>query len=254
MKQIHIWKEDTVETDYTATTSIVLELPNKTRKSIWYRIPVGYASQLTSSMDSFVVATIYVGMTVGADLRIHGEVSPSLLQNIEMFQTIWKCWRPEAYPHKVQIIADTERELPIATNLDRDIMAFSGGVDSSFTAFSHFHKLRGRLNRNIKAGVLIQSSVPPFASDDLFKPPYENLAAMLANLGLELIPMMTNAYSALRPNRLRDHFIPVAISCLMLFQGKYRAGLLASSEPYEALVTPWSTHPLTDPLLIQQLF
>ncbi|MES1021817.1 hypothetical protein ABN584_02790 [Gloeocapsa sp. BRSZ] len=252
--QIHIWREDTVEADNIVTTSVILELPNQTRKSIWYRMPAAYASQITNSMDPFVVATIYVGMTTAADLRIHGEVSPSLIQNLEEFQTIWKCWRPEAYPHKVQIIADTEREQSTATNFSGDIMAFSGGVDSSFTALSHIHKVRGGLNRDIKAGVLIQSSVPPFTSNDLFKPPYVNLAAMLANFGVELIPMMTNAYNALRPNKLRDHFTPVAISCLMLLQGTYRAGLLASTEPYEALVTPWGSHPLTDRLLSSNSF
>ncbi|MUL35822.1 hypothetical protein BWI75_05510 [Gloeocapsopsis sp. AAB1 = 1H9] len=217
-------------------------------------MPAEYASQITSSMDPFVVAAIYVGMTTGADLRIHGEVSPSLIQNLEEFQTIWKCWRPKIYTNKIQIIADIEREQLIAKDVAGDVMAFSGGVDSSFTAFSHIHKLRGRLNRNIKAGVLIQSSVPPFASNDLFKHPYNNLAVMLANFGVNLIPMTTNAYKDLRSNRLRDHFTPVAISCLMLFQGTYRAGLLASTEPYDALVTPWVTHPLTDPLLSSNSF
>ena len=40
----------------------------------------------------------------------------------------------------------------------------------------------------------------------------------------------------------------------MLFQGIYRAGLFASSEPYQALVSPWGAHPLTDRLLSSNSF
>jgi len=253
MSQIHLWKEEAVEADGTVTTSVTIESPDQTRNSLWYRVPAAYSSQLTSGMDPFVVATIYVCMAAGANLRVHGQVSPSLLRNLEEFQTIWQCWRPEAYK-KIAIIADSEQEQLKAPDSAGDIMAFSGGVDSSFTALSHIAGSRGVLNRQIKAGVLIQSSVPPFESKELFKPPYEKLAIMLAKLGVKLIPITTNAYSTFRPNKLRDHFTPVAVSCLMLFQKTYGTGLYASSEPYEALVTPWGSHPLTDPLLSSNSF
>lgn len=260
--QIHLWREEIVEADNIVTTNVTIEIPHQTRKSLWYRLPAEYSSQITSSIDPFVVATIFTGMATGLDLRVHGEVSPSLLRNLEEFQTIWKCWRPEAY-EKIEIIADIEREQPRSEDSAGDIMAFSGGVDSSFTALSHITGSRGGLNRQVKAGVLIQSSAPPFAANDLFKPPYKNLAAMLAKFGIKLIPIVTNAYDTFHPNnfprlsnsrKLQDHFTPVTISCLMLFQETYRVGLLASSEPYEALVTPWSSHPLTDPLLSSNSF
>lgn len=255
--QIHLWREEIVEADNIVTTSVAIEIPHQTRKSLWYRLPAEYSSQITSSIDPFVVATIFIGMTAGVDLRVHGEVSPSLLRNLEEFQTIWKCWRPEVYK-KIEIIADVEREQPRSEDSAGNIMAFSGGVDSSFTALSHITGSRSGLNRQIKAGVLIQSS-----SNDLFKPPYKKLAAMLANFGIKLIPIVTNAYDTFHPNnfprlsnlrKLQDHFTPVTISCLMLFQETYRVGLLASSEPYQALVTPWSSHPLTDPLLSSNSF
>jgi len=249
--QIHLWREEAAEVDGSVTTSVTLEGPALGQRRLWYRLPAEYGTRLTSSLDPFVVAMIFVGMLKGTELHVHGEVSPSLLRNLEAFQTIWTCWRPESYT-KIEIIADTEREQPRAEDSAGDIMAFSGGIDSSFTAFSHASGSRGRLNRQIKAGLFMQK--------ELFEPPYKELTVMLTSLGIELIPVVTNASIDFKPNNIRgnpvllDHFVPVAISCLMLFQGTYRAGLFASSEPYQALVTPWSTHPLTDPLLSSDSF
>jgi len=64
-------------------------------------------------------------MRTSADMVIHGEISPSLLRNLEEFQDAWHCWLPEQY-RKINITADVEKEsskhtIPLA------IMAFSGG-------------------------------------------------------------------------------------------------------------------------------
>jgi hypothetical protein len=249
-KRIDLWREETAEVDGSISTSVKLEGSGLPKSHLWYRVPAEYGSRLTSSLDPFVVATIFMAMLRGTDLRVHGEVSPSLLRNLEAFQLIWTRWRPTSYT-KIEIIADAEREQPRAEESAGDIVAFSGGIDSSFTAFSHTSGGRGRLNRTIKSGMLMQK--------ELFKPPYQDLKAMLSSLGIELIPVATNA-DDFKPNNIPgnplplDHFVPITISCLMLFQGTYRAGLFASSEPYQALVTPWSTHPLTDPLLSSDSF
>ena len=248
---MHIWKEDLIETDGLVTVNITIEKPNKNKIQNWYRLPTQYSTWLTSSMDPFTVRVLFLAMKEKANLYVHGEVSPSLLKNLEEFQQIWQCWQPKRYK-KIDIIADTEKEQPLLDDSAGDIVAFSGGVDSCFTAFRHATNKCGRLNRDLKTAVMIHGFDIPLDKKDIFDWSFENSKKMLDSLGIELIPLTTSFQNSnLDPH---DYFATAAASCLMLFQGKFRAGLLASTEPYQALVTPWGTHPLTDPLLSSNSF
>ncbi|MCG8365248.1 MAG: hypothetical protein MJA27_18200 [Pseudanabaenales cyanobacterium] len=248
---IHLWREEAVKVGGTVTTNLTIEGYDQSRTNLWYRVPAEYAAQITSSMDPFVIATLFLAMKRGANLHVNGEVSPSLLHNLEEFQAIWSCWKPEVYK-KIKITAELEREQPKAEDSAGDIVAFSGGVDSCFTAFRHTAQKCGRLNRQIKAAVMFHGFDIPLERQDVFDWSCESSKRMLDSLGIKLIPMATN-FSTLRL-LMNDVFGAAAASCLMLFQGIYRAGLFASSEPYQALVSPWGTHPLTDRLLSSNSF
>ncbi len=138
---IHLWQEQVFEVDGLITASVTIETPNRTQNCLWYRVQAKHKSLLTSSCDPFVVATIFMAMKQGADVVVHGEVSPSLLQNLAEFQAAWVCWRPEYY-RQIEISVEVEREQTPTDRLSRAISTFSGGVDSCFTAFRHTKKLR----------------------------------------------------------------------------------------------------------------
>ena len=78
------------------------------------------------------VALLFTAMRLGTDLHVHAELSPSLLRNLEEFQSVWVCWRPAHYA-KVEFSADVERDATVDDS-DDALTLFSGGVDSSFTA------------------------------------------------------------------------------------------------------------------------
>ncbi|MGH7844652.1 MAG: O-methyltransferase, partial [Candidatus Binatia bacterium] len=185
------------------------------------------------------------------DLTIHGEVSPSLLRNLEEFQVAWNCWLPEQYA-RIEITADCEREEP-EINLPNDaVAAFSGGVDSAFTIFRHRKGLCGRLRRDVRAAIMIQGFDIPLNQAYMFQRALNRSERILASLGVELIPVSTN----LRELGLNwGHSFGAAMAaCLTLFKGGYRAGLLGSSEPYCSLVLPWGSNPVTDSLLSSDSF
>lgn len=149
MPQIHIWQEERVKINDSITVSATIEIPNQGRNSLWFRVQAEHSSLLTQSCDSFVVAMIFLAMSQGTDVLVHGEVSPSLLQNLEEFQAVWSCWRPKHY-QQVEITVDIEREHSVVNRPKRAISAFSGGLDSCFSAFRHSRGKCGRSQRPAK--------------------------------------------------------------------------------------------------------
>ncbi|WP_375515647.1 hypothetical protein [uncultured Nostoc sp.] len=136
----------------------------------------------------------------------------------------------------------------------RAISAFSGGLDSCFTAFRHSRGKCGRSQRPLEAGLMVHGFDIPLFEQESFDRAVQKSKLTLASLGLELIPMATN-FRDFKQNWEDTHGIAVA-SCLMLLQGGYSIGLIPSSDPYHAvdLSWGWGSNPLTDPLLSSSTF
>ena len=250
MQHTHLWQEEATQAGGFTTLSVTIEPPNQTPSRLWYRVPLEYSSLLTKSCDPFVVATIFLAMQQSTNLVVHGDVSPSLLQNLAEFQAAWSCWCPQRY-QQVEITADVEREQPKAST-NQAIAAFSGGVDGCFTVWRHRMGRCGRWQRNIQAGLMVCGFDIPLAQEDVFHRAAQKSKAMLSSLGVELIPIATN-FRELEQD-WEDAFGTGIVSCLMLFQGGYTAGLIGSSDPYHALNLPYGSNPITDPLLSSQSF
>ena len=90
--KIHLWIEDVVDKDDSTVIGATIEKPNQKRDALWYKVPCKYRHLLTKSCDPFVVGTIFIAMRESLDIIVHGEVSPSLLRNIDEFQEAWMCW------------------------------------------------------------------------------------------------------------------------------------------------------------------
>ncbi|MFB8791396.1 MAG: hypothetical protein U7123_21810 [Potamolinea sp.] len=250
MPPIHIWQEEASEINGFITVSVTIEQPNQTKSHLWYRLPSQYTSLLTNSCDPFVVATIFLAMQQGTDLIVHGEVSPSLLQNLAEFQAAWHCWRPQLY-QQIEITADVEREQD-KIDSDQAIAAFSGGVDASFTMWRHRMKRCSRWQRNIQAGLIIHGFDIPLTQQEIFNRAFHKSREMLTSLDVELIPIATNFREL--PQDWEDAFGTAIASCLMLLQGGYNTGLIGSSDPYHSLNLPYGSNPITDSLLSSNTF
>ena len=247
----HLWPEEMLETNGSIIAAATIENPGGERTRLWYSLPAEHSSALTRACDPFVVGTLFKAMRESTDLIVHGEVSPSLLQNLEEFQAAWASWRPDRYT-KIEVVADIEREQPRSSNANTAIAAFSGGVDSSFTVFRHRTARCGRLKRVLQAGVMALWSHSPHDRNDALDHAAERSAKMLASLDMELIRLGTN-FRELGDYWQDAHGAAIA-ACLMLLQGGYGAGLVASTEPYRSLVLPFGSNPVTDWLMSSDTF
>lgn len=253
MARTHLWQEQVVENNGTVTVGVTIETPDRERNVLWYWVQAEHSTLLTKNCDPFVVATIFLAMSQGTDILVHGEVSPSLLQNLQEFQAVWSCWRPKQY-RQVEITADIEQEHSVTNRLERAISAFSGGLDSCFTAFRHSQGKCGRSQRPLQAGLMVHGLDIPLSMPESFDRAMQKSQLALSSLGLELIPMATN-FRNFKQNWEDAHGVAVA-SCLMLLQGGYSMGLIPSSDPYHAIDLSWGfgSNPLTDPLLSSKTF
>jgi len=247
----HLWPEEPLDANGSTIAAVTIESPQGERTRLWYSVPVQHGSALTKACDPFVVATLFRAMRESTDLIVHGQASPSLLQNLEEFQAAWVSWRPDRYT-KVEIVADAEREHPKAGDSQAAIAAFSGGVDSSFTVFRHRTGRCGRLKRTLRTGVMALWRRDTQDSNDALDRAAEKSAKMLASLDMELIRLGTN-FRELGDSWEDAHGAAIA-ACLMLFQGRYATGLIASTEPYRNLVLPFGSNPVTDRLMSSDAF
>lgn len=251
MSQTHLWVEQIVDANGITTASATIEIPNQPKTNLWYRVPSQYGSLLTQSGDPFVVAMLLMSMYQRTDLVVHGEVSPSLLQNLTEFQLAWSRWRPEKYK-QIEIIADVEREQPKA-GTGKAISTFSGGVDSCFTVLQHRQAKCGKLQRNLQAGLMVHGFDIPLAQKDIFDSAAAKSRKLLDSLGVDLVPMATNFKEDIKLN-WQDSVAIAMGSCMMMLQNGYEQGLIASTFPYQALVLPLGSNPLTDRLLSSNAF
>lgn len=251
MHQSHLWPEKLVETDDLITISVTIELANGTRNLLWYRLPLQYRNCLTISCDSFVIATIFLWMSQGVDVLVHGEVSPSLLRNLEEFQAVWSSWKPQNY-QRIEIKVEREKEQAPAKSKELALATFSGGVDSCFTVFRHHQGLCGRQKRELKAGLMVHGFDIPL-EDLAFSQAVAKSKILLESLNMQCIPMATNFRQVIKLD-WEDTFGTAIASCLHIFKGGYTTGVIASSHAYQTLNFIYGSNPFTDSLLSSKYF
>ncbi len=218
---------------------------------LWYRIEEKLKEALAVNADPFVLGTIHLAMQTGEDVLVRGEVSPSLLQNLEVLQQAWSTWKPNKY-RQVEIRATTEAE-PNLPPRHATISSFSGGVDSSFTAFRHARGATTRFPFPLRASVMVHGFDIPLEEEEGYRRASAKAERQLGTLGLTLHRVATNFRQL--PVDWVDSFGAAVASVLTLFQGGFDTGLLPSGIPfaaYRSLVE--GSNPITDPLLSSAAF
>jgi hypothetical protein len=189
-RELHVWPEEPREADGAVTLSARVEGPEGVLDPLWFRLPARFAPRGAPSAEPFVASLVFRAMEHGAELVVHGAVSPSLLANLEEFQQVWSAWRPDLF-RRVEIRADVEKEpAPAAGN--GAVCAFTGGVDSAYTVWRHHAGLAGRGRRKIEAAAFVHGFDVPLSQPEAFARAAGRAQATLESVGLELIQVATN--------------------------------------------------------------
>jgi len=211
---------------------------------LWFECDPRWRHAMTRRADPFLLASLPRAMNDGADLRITGAAVDSvLLDHLDEYQRAWRSWRPE----HLQVINILAEETTVRSDPGRPaVAAFSGGVDSSYTVFRHCIEPDGRRNRELGAVVISSGLDIPVNDRDGYRNAVARLRPVISEAGIELIEVATNFRYCLS-NWEMEHGTGLA-AVLHLFSGRFSAGLIASTAPYE-LMFSWGSNPVTDPML-----
>ena len=218
---------------------------NSTEQELWFAYPINLPMPEDDDCDSYLLATLLPAMQLRAAIRVHGSVSHELLANLTELQYVWNKWLPERY-FLIDIQVDRIRESDV--QVDGAIAAFSGGVDAQFTAYRHATGRAGYATRAIKAGVFVHGFDIPLEDTEGFASAAKIAAKALADINIELLPVETNIRTLWSINW--EDYHAAAIASVLCGLKRYAGiGLIGSGDSYDVLISPWGSHPITDPLL-----
>src|SRR5262249_41369541 len=107
-----------------------------------------------SVLDGFIFGIILRAMRLRQDVRVHGALSRDALLNVHEFQEAWALWKPEVYS-KVSILPSDVLDSLAPATPPESLAAFSGGVDSVFTALRHRTKQLGNASYSLTDAVIM---------------------------------------------------------------------------------------------------
>jgi hypothetical protein len=174
-------------------------------------------------------------MALGRPLHVRGEVDTDFLAIMEEYMAAWCRWRPDLF-QPVAISADRETA-PCLSQTSNAIMAFSGGLDSTFALHAHKHALLGRRGLDIQAAVLIQGFDIPLDDANAFAVARKHVRTILDSYGVRLNVVRTNWQKPFSVKWAMTHVLGVA-AVLHLFHRQFGSGVIADDIAYDMQITP----------------
>jgi len=213
-------------------------------------VPREHEPQLTDSADPFLLAALPLAMSRRCDIYVKGTVSPSLVGNLLSLRDLFVRWWPGLYA-RARITAECISEATGLSDSRHSMVAFSGGIDSSYSLYRHVRRLGEPPHHSIGCALMVHGFDIPLWQTSNFEAAFAKARVMTDSLSLPLIPVATN----LRHFPLIWHvaFGPAIAAVMELFGRGYGADIIASGHQLPPHV-PEGSHPLSDPLLSSATF
>ena len=218
-------------------------------QELWYRFPQQYHDHISMQADAFAPTALLLAMYTGEDLQIGGKISPRLAYSLFEYQKIFSSWWPTIFSQidiQYQHLASPvriKRKTAVAT-------AFSGGVDSFYTLWSHLPQNQAIPDAQITHGLFVHGFDLRLDDEENYWTAAESYSKIFKDLGLELIRAATNAYlySEFRIDWTIFHGTVLSGAALCLSPFLKRFYVPSCMSDYNALV-PFGSTPLIDHLL-----
>ncbi len=198
-------------------------------------------------IDGHVFAVLLYALSRDKPLKIHGTVSRSALRNIEELQLVWCRWKPSIYK-KIEIIPDKIYDTLKLSAEEKAISAFSGGMDSTFTALRHTKILPEKTRYPLRSALMVHGFDVDLYNHSDFEKLAKRVTPLLNDLNLDLRTIRTNSRELKFQDWEDTHGLELA-ACLHMYNEEFRFGLIGSSHSYDSLKFPWGSTPVTDPLI-----
>lgn len=221
-------------------------------QELWFEFDGELTPPKDEDCDSYLLAAMTLAMTEDRDIQIKGSVCAELLSNLTELQGVWNKWLPYDY-QKVKFFPDDIRKAQIPNIKDQAICAFSGGIDSLFSVWTHYKKKQGYRSQNLTSCALIHGFDIPIEQNNTFDKATQRAQEILLDTNLKLFVLKTNFRKIIHTHW--DHTVSFALAAaLNNYKSIASVAVIGSSNPYSQLVFPIGTSPLTDHLLSSNHF
>jgi hypothetical protein len=222
---------------------------------LWFRFPAAYRPYLTDAANGFLVGLLPTAMCLGESVRVEGAVSPELAHGLRTYQQIQRAWWPDKFS-KVDVELVDPKKTTRAAVLGAVGCTMSGGVDSSYTIWTHRSDHESLPDYRLTHSLLINGFDFDVDIDNTghYQRIFEYYKPLAANSGIELLTSRTNlrVFRLLGQKRAALRLsleTPIAASVLVLGNLFSRFYIPASdSYRYESMI-PRGGHPVVVHLL-----
>ena len=221
---------------------------------LWYRVPEVYEKCISVRVDTFAPTALLMAMYSGEPLSIRGPISPKLAYGLLEYRNIFHSWSPKLF-HMIDVNFDSFEPVASYDGQTAVATAFSGGVDSFHTLWSHLVQNQEIPDARVTHGLFIHGLDLRLNDEINYLKAAEIYTDLFQHLDLELIRMSTNAYhfSEFRiPWTLFDG--PPLIGAALLLSPFLRRFYTPSGMPSYNDLIPQATSPLIDHLLSTENF
>lgn len=167
----------------------VYDLPEK----LWFSFPESYDDYVSDSSDPFAASLVVLASFLGEPLEVRGRVSPRLAYGLNESLAIYHSWLPNLFS-----IIDLKFEhlgaLPQAHCQGKVASAFSGGIDSLYTVWSHLPENQPIPSARLDYALFIHGYDFPLSQEEAYQRFFRRYAEVLESLGIELLTVSTNAH------------------------------------------------------------
>jgi len=221
--------------------------------TLWFKFPKSYTDYITDRTDCFAASLLPLAMRYGENLEIHGPLSPRLVHGMQEYQRIQHLWKPNEF--KLIEINYTNLKMANVMKVAGGVgCAFSGGVDSFYTLWSHLPQHEKNLGYRISHCLMINgfdvNSIPE--DEETFSNQTRQLyEPMMSKLGLQLLVSHTNIWQFMDRGKWQEYmytFGSILSASALALGHLFSRFYIASSFQYTQLF-PWGSHPLLDSLL-----
>jgi hypothetical protein len=214
---------------------------------------VDRAAPEATVLDGYLFAVLTLAMYGCDRIRVLGPVSATALRNAHAYMEAWHSWVPSAYrPVDIEaqrVVDDTDIEREVVASRPRSaVAAFTGGVDSTFTALRHAARTNHPWRHPLTDAVFVHGFDVPLDDHAGFTRQFDHARATLDQLGVQLHVVRTNSRWRSRQDWEHSHGGQLA-GVLHQFDDVARVGLVGATETYRRPLLGWGSNPSTDHLL-----
>ena len=215
--------------------------------TLWYEFPLNAEEHFSGSADGFVAGLLLLAMTLREDVRVRGALNRGFVNNLNRYQCVFSAWFPERFSPVAIECEQWSDESDRGAGLSVGA-AFSGGVDSSFTLFSHLPRRTGGPGFPIDYALFVHGFDIPLQDEETFATAFRRYRRDLRELGVDLLVARTNLRRFVDSGSWELMHGSALASVALMLDRMLGLFYVPASFPYTDL-HPWGSHPLTDPLL-----